>query len=425
MLSGGTKIVNAVKRLIQSKAIKNGIWLYALQMFNSVLPLLTLPYVVRLMLPEEYGIFSEALNYVGYIVVVVEYGFSMSGARKIAVSQDSSGDSRIFTIIMFVRGLLCCLCSLLVFVYCIVDNFSLMSLCILALMPMSLGTVLDQTWFFHGKQDMKYIAIINIVARSISTVLIFLCVKDSSDLVVYCVLYGAVTLISGLIGTVIVCVKFGVRLQHITWTTCREEVTEGWYLFISSFSNKVLSSLGITFLGLIATSYDSGIYAALNKIPNILLLVWNPINQVLYPITSTRMLESYQAGSKFVRKMQWIFLAFFVAVCAAIGLFAESIVGLLLGGDYVSHYAIVYPLLGWVLVAIYNNFQGVHMLLAAGYVKEYSSCIRLSAVVAAVGNVVGIYFWGAYGAAYAPLISELVLTVLLYYKRKYVLKTMT
>lgn len=411
-----------LKKFIQSKSIQNGIWLYALQAFNSILPLLTLPYIARVLLPDEYGIFSVALSYVGYIVVVVEYGFNMTGARKIAVSKDPSDDSRIFTAILLVRGVLCIICSAGVLIYCVIDGFSILSRCMLALMLMSAGTVLDQTWFFQGKQDMKYIAIINIVSRSISTILIFLCVKDSNDLIVYCLLYAAVTLINGTIGTGLVCKKFGVSLQHLEPARLKDEIVEGWYLFTSSFSSKVLSSLGVIFLDWFTTSYDCGVYSALYKIPTILLLAWNPVSQVLYPITSTKMAESYEAGCEFVQKMQRILLTFFVVICLVLGLFAEFVVGLVLGESYVTHYTIVYPLLAWLLVAIYNNFQGVQMLLAAGYLKEYSSCIRWSALIAAIGNLVGIYFWGIQGATYAPLISEVILTVLLQRKRKHILK---
>ena len=414
-----------LKQLLQSKSIKNGIWLYALQAFNSILPLLTLPYIARVLSPDEYGIFSVALNYVGYIIVVVEYGFTMTGARKIAISKNPADDSRIFTAVLMVRGILCFLCSAIVLLYSAINSFNIMSQCMLALMLMSVGTVLDQTWFFQGKQDMKYIAIINIVSRSISTALIFLCVKDSSDLIVYCLLYAIVTLINGVIGTGIICKKFGVRLQRLARSQLQDEIVEGWYLFTSSFSSKVLGSLGIIFLDWFTTPYDCGIYSALYKIPTMLLLAWNPISQVLYPITSAKMGESYETGCQFVEKLQRILLTLFVVICVILGLLAEFVVGLLLGENYVAHYYIVYPLLGWLLVAIYNNFRGVQMLLAAGYAKEYSSCIRWSALIAALGNLVGIYFWGIYGAACAPLISEVILSVLLQQKRKRILSALT
>ena len=68
--------------LLRKKAFSNGVWLYLLQFFNAVIPLLTLPYIVRILDTENYGIFSVALNIVIYMQVFVEYGFGMSATRK-------------------------------------------------------------------------------------------------------------------------------------------------------------------------------------------------------------------------------------------------------------------------------------------------------------------------------------------------------
>lgn len=405
-------------QLMRKKSIQNGIWLYAMQIFNSVVPLLTLPYVARIFPPEEYGYFSLALNYISYIVVVVEYGFNMTGARKVAISQSLEEESQLFTIILLVRSALCLVCSIGILIYCIIDGFTILSRCMIVLMLMFIGTVLDQTWYFQGKQDMKFIAIANMVSRTLSAVLIFLCVNDTGDLIVYCLLYSAVNFLNGLIATGVVCGKFGLRIQRLPLSQFREDVVEGWYLFTSTFSSKVLSSLGITFLGWFSTSYDCGIFSALYRIPTMFLLVWNPISQVLYPISCAKMVDSFQEGSKFVRKMQRACLALFAIVCLFFCLFAKLFVGLLLGDSYATYYYVIYPLFAWLLVAIYNNFLGVQTLLAAGYSKEYSSCIRWSAVVSIIGNLVGIYFWGIMGAAFAPLISEIAMTAFLQKKKK-------
>lgn len=411
-----------VRRLLNKGIVKNGAWLYALQLCNTIIPMLTLPYITRVLLPEEYGIFSLALNYVGYIVVLVEYGFNMVGTRKIVISKNPDDDSRIFTSIVLIRGILCLISCIGVLGFCIIDGFELMSRCVLALMLMVIGAALDQTWFFQGKQDMKYIAIINMVARCLSTVLIFLCIKSKEDLLLYCVLYASVNLLNGLLGTIIVCKDFKLRLVRLSFAEIKTSVVEGWYLFISTFSSKILSALGITIMGWLTTTYDCGIYSAIYKIPSVILLAWNPISQILYPISSEKMALSYQDGSGFVKKMQKLFWGVFAIGCLTLACLSEFTVRLVLGESYAPYHYILYPLLAWILAAIYNNFSGVQMLLAAGYGKEYSKCIRLSAVISVVANLVGIYFFGIMGAACAPLVSEAVLTVLLWRKRKTMLK---
>ena len=72
-----------INNVLKSKVFKNGFWLTILQLVNTVIPILTIPYITRILGAEEYGVFSIALNWVTYLQVFVEYGFGLSGARKV------------------------------------------------------------------------------------------------------------------------------------------------------------------------------------------------------------------------------------------------------------------------------------------------------------------------------------------------------
>ena len=63
MLKG---MIDVFRKVIKSKAAKNGMWLYVLQLFNTVIPLLTLPYITRILGATEYGNFSVTYNIIGY-----------------------------------------------------------------------------------------------------------------------------------------------------------------------------------------------------------------------------------------------------------------------------------------------------------------------------------------------------------------------
>lgn len=81
-------MIRKIRKLAESKVVKNGFWLLVLQGFNTIIPMLTIPYITRLLSKGSYGEFSLALNWIGYFQVVVEYGFGLTGARKVAVSKD-------------------------------------------------------------------------------------------------------------------------------------------------------------------------------------------------------------------------------------------------------------------------------------------------------------------------------------------------
>ena len=89
-----------ISKYLKTKVLRNGLWLYALQFFNTIIPLLTIPYITRVISTTQYGIFSTALNIIGYLQVVIEYGFGMSATRKIACNENNNEEvNRLFSIV--------------------------------------------------------------------------------------------------------------------------------------------------------------------------------------------------------------------------------------------------------------------------------------------------------------------------------------
>ena len=71
-----------VKDFLHSKLLKNSMWLFVLQVFNTVIPMMTLPYITRVLGKAGYGDFSLALNWILYFQVIVEYGFGFWGGLE-------------------------------------------------------------------------------------------------------------------------------------------------------------------------------------------------------------------------------------------------------------------------------------------------------------------------------------------------------
>ena len=103
-----------ILNLIKSKNAKNGAWLYLLQAFNTVVPLLTLPYITRVLGASTYGIFVISLNIISYLQVTIEYGFEMSATRKVAlIGKDNKKTSRLHSTVLAAR--ICILLVCLIF----------------------------------------------------------------------------------------------------------------------------------------------------------------------------------------------------------------------------------------------------------------------------------------------------------------------
>ncbi len=401
--------------LLQQKTVKNGIWLYVLQFCNTVVPLLTLPYITRVLGTTGYGVFIIALNIWGYLQVVVEYGFALSATRQVALEEKEPLDtSRLFSAIIYSRLLLTAVCVAVSGVYVFLNRSNAeQCVCLAILMFGLLGSCFQLNWLFQGKQDMKYISLIGIVSRTMSVICIFCFVKSEQDLFLYSVLYVISPIVDGVLGVIIASKKYGARLVRVSFETIKDELKKGWYVFTTQISGKVFGAIGITFMGFFATKAEVGIYGAIQKVPNVILLIWLPISQVLYPVASQKFQESFVEGKKYVYGLRKRILPLFVVGSLLVAGFSKAIVLVLFGETYVANYYWMIPLLVWLLFGINNNFLGIQTLLASGHDKEYSRCFQIGVFCTVLFNFLLIIAFKGNGAAIAPALSEFVLTIML------------
>ena len=260
-----------LKEKIKTKTMANGAWLYLLQMFNTVIPLITLPYVTRILGTTQYGVFSASFNIVGYLQVVVEYGFVMSATREVALIHTKEKINKLFSTILYSRFFLLIGCIIFSMIYLIIWHPNKVQFfSYLLLMIMVGATVIQENWLFQGLEDMKYIAIANIIARTITMILIFWCVKGINDLLIYSYLYAVSPLISNIIGLGIVKVKYNIKFVKVKVVEIIDELKKGWYIFTTQFTAKVFGAIGITFLTFYSDSSTVGIFSAIQKIPNLM-----------------------------------------------------------------------------------------------------------------------------------------------------------
>ena len=301
-----------ISKILQSKVAKNGLWMVLLQGFNTIIPLLTLPYITRILSTSAYGEFSIALNWVGYFQVVVEYGFGLTGARRAATHKDKEDLDKVHSSIICTRLVLLIVCAIVfVIVIAATKVEQTQIVCMLILFLMVFAIVFQQNWFFQGIAEMKNITIINVISRTISVVLIFLLVKQPSDLYLYCFLYISNFLISSLFGCLVVWLKYGVKFSFPNFRVIKHEIIDGWPLFVSSAMTKIFGSIGITILGVISTKDAVGVYSAINKIPYVLTLLFAAIAQAIYPFMCNSFEVSFNNGLKNVRKYAIPVFSFF------------------------------------------------------------------------------------------------------------------
>lgn len=399
---------------MRHQVVINGAWLSALQALNMAIPLLTLPYVTRVLGATHYGFFAVALNLITYLQVVVEYGFNLTGSRKIALAENHADLQRVFSNIVAARLLLAGLSMLLLLAGIVVLRVPRsLSLCMLILSAIVIGEAMRQTWVFQGLQQMSNVTAVVATARLVSTALVFLFVKSSGQLYLYCALYAASYVLAGALSALLVRVRFGIKFVTVSWASVLGELLDGWPLFTTSAMSLVFSGVGVTALGVLAGSTEAGMYAAIQKIPTILVVLYTPVGQALYPFVSSKYQRSFESGVRVVVRVARYVLPVAGVVGILLALGHDWIVSLALGPEFAAQSILMVPLAAWLFFSLLNNLLGVQVLVASGHSKEYSSAFRVATLV-----IVGLcallgYQWGSQGIAAATLLAEGCLTALL------------
>jgi polysaccharide transporter, PST family len=180
--------MNVFKRYNMNKEIttvkNNFISLSVIQLLNMFLPLLILPFLVRKLGLENFGllIFSQAL--IAYFTLIVDYGFNISATREITMHKDDNiYISKIFYSVFFIKIFLLLfsiiLISIIIFSF---DIFEENYLLYYISFSMIIGQMLFPVWYFQGIENMKMIAILNVIIKSIYTIMIFSFITSSQDL---------------------------------------------------------------------------------------------------------------------------------------------------------------------------------------------------------------------------------------------------
>ncbi len=401
-----------IKKILKSEVFSNGVYLYILQIFNTIIPLLTLPYITRILGAGQYGIFSKSLNYITYCQTFVEYGFTLTGTKEISLCDSKEGRNKIFSRITYSKILLLFILIPIVAVlsFTITKNKA-QTICLVILALMLFAEVFTQTWFFQGIQYMRPIMFISLISRTISTVCIFIFVKSFEDVLVYAAFYVASNLITALLGTIVAMKKFQIRFTSVDKDDILFTLKDGWPLFTTSFASKICSGFAITTLAFFCADEIIGGYSSVQKIPYILVMMFAPIGQAIYPFICRLYAEDVNKGIKFLKKVAGCFLCVCLIGVIVMIISRHWLINFVFGEDYLSYADLIIPLAFWMLLSIVNNFLGVQTLIARGYQKQYSRCFLMSIIVLIILCLALGYVVGAMGAAIATLIGELVLAL--------------
>ncbi len=416
-------MIRKIGQLIKNKTIENGIWLYIFNFFNLIVPFLTLPYITRILGEKHYGIFSSAFNFITYFNVFVAYGFDLIGAKKASLIVEEKELNSLYTHIFAIKTCLMIfsfgIMSILTLAFQLpVKNYALM--CILFMIVF--GSVLQQSWLFHGLQKMKIISILNVTFKLVSMMLIFIFVKKTNHLLLYAFFYASTFIFVGMFSFFLSFWKLKIRFTKIKKDEIKKNLKDAMPTFFTSFAGTLYTGIGVTVLTLFHDNNVVGVYSAIIKIPTIFVYLFTPFLQALFPYISKQYNKSKNDGIDLLKKMmKFLMPAVFLATLFII-IFSKQLVGIIFGNKYIKGYKLLFYLAVWMFFGVLNNFLGIQGLVASGNQKSYSKAFFVGLIAILVSSPILGYFFESLGVAIAVLFAEIILSLAcLYYFRKKVL----
>lgn len=397
---------------------KNYIYNLSYQILVLILPLVTTPYISRVLGAENIGIYSYTISIATYFILFGSLGIALYGQREIAYNQkDKYKYSMIFWEIVLLRIITMSISVLVFYITFVNGNQYQMYYKILTFEV--IGNCIDISWFFQGLEEFKKTVMRNMLVKIISIVCIFLFIKSTNDLYIYFWIYVLSTLIgNGSLWLYLPKFLEKVRIYELHIFKHLKPTIE---LFIPQIAIQVYTLLDRTMVGIIIPDKSEvGFYDQGQKIIKMLLTIITSMGTVMLP----RVASTFSNGEKekvenYINKsFNLVFILAFPMIFGII-VVSKAFVPVFFGNGYDKVVILMSVISPVILLIGLSNVTGTQYLLPIKRQKEFTISVVCGAIINFIMNICLIWRFGAIGASVGTVIAELTVTLVqIYFVRK-------
>lgn len=243
------KIVSLIKK--NKVLVSNFLYVTLLQVFLLIAPLITYPYLVKVLGMELYGLVITAQVLVSYASILINFGSNEVCAKHVSINRDNPNKlSEIVSSVFFVRLFLWLLIFIVYFIVVIsVPSYSKHVLMFILMYGVTTNDLLFPQYFFQGVEKMKYSTIVNLLIKTVFIVLVFFIVKKPVDYIYIPILYSVGYFLGGIISLWIIIYKEGVRLIIPTIKEAMFYVKDSSALFLTDLVCTIKDKFNYLILG--------------------------------------------------------------------------------------------------------------------------------------------------------------------------------
>jgi PST family polysaccharide transporter len=380
---------------------------------NFLIPLLTVPYLVRVIGLEKFGLTAFATSFIAYFALVTDYGFNLSATRQVSIHRENVAKiNQIFNSVLIIKAGLLILSAIIL--HLIILNFQKFAVN-WAIFSITFGTVLGQSllpiWLFQGMEQMKYVTYLSIGSKIFFNSCIFLFVKDESDYLVVPALTSLGAIFTGIFSLLIARKKFGIKFQVQKLDTIKVQLLGGWHIFFSNISISAYTISTTFILGLFANYQSLGLFTAADRIIQIIKGILSPVLQAIYPTVSRRISRDKFSSLNFIKKVKLIIGLFSFMTSLLVFLYAKEIISIFYGDEFINSVLLLKIMSFLPFIISLSNIDGVITMLNFGYTKAFSLILLIAAFLGVSLCFTLIPSYKEIGTAITILLVEIFVTL--------------
>lgn len=268
----------------KNKVATNTIMLYLMTFAKMVFPLLTLPYLTRVLSVDGYAVVAYVKSAMTYMQIIIDFGFLLSATKDIVnSSDDKNAISRILGETLQAKILLALIGLAVIFIAILSipmlrENpaYTLMAYFAVAM------TILLPDFLFRGIEQMHAITIRFIIMRGIATALTFVLIKNDNQLLLLPIL-DIIGTIAAVIWTWLEIKKLGYKVIWVKWKSAFASLKRSFIYFLSDASTTVFGALNTLLVGIYLAKEDVAYWSVAMQLISAVQSLYSPINQGIYP----------------------------------------------------------------------------------------------------------------------------------------------
>lgn len=401
-----------------TKSIKRN---YLLNLINSgtqlFFPLISFPYISRIMMADGTGIVNFYGSIIQYIILACGLGIPLYGVREVARVRSDRGALQQTTVeLLTLHSLLTVLGYVAVGIICLTVGRIQENIPLFLILSMNMFfTAIGCEWFYQGTEDFGYITVRGIIVKTLSLIFLFIFVHTKEQIL----LYGLYTVLGSVGGNVFNFIRLRkyVHFREIRWRTLSllPHLKASLTVFIFTIISSIYLQLSIVLLGFLCDDAEVGYFGAGMKIVRMIMMVSSAFGVVMLPRLSNLVAENRMDEFRELSPRAFEFMVF-LTLPMALGVFFESpyLIHVMCGSGFEPSIPVLMITASIIFVIGLSNVFGMQILYPLGKINLVNICTAIGAGVSLLVNVLLIPRMGAIGAAIATIAAETSVTLSMY-----------